>query len=159
MTRGHAGDGWSPALGGGATLVVGHDGHAGSDLALSTAAVLAGRLGVQMHVVHAVTGEDYGIDPDTEDFERVRDRNLVAERERITGVLAGTTVIWTYHEGSGEPARCLARFGRELDAVFIVVGVSHRGLFRHALSGEVSKHLLHEQGRPILVVPDGHHQR
>lgn len=139
---------------GGNAVVVGHDGHPGSDRALATAIDLAGRLGAALHVVHSVTLEDYGIDPDVDSFDTIRDRNVAAERERMSTVLADSTVTWTYHEERGEPARCLARLGRDVDAAFIVVGASHRGLFKHAMSGAVSKHLLHDQNRPVLVVPD-----
>ena len=139
---------------GGTALVVGHDGHPAGDRALTTAVDLAGKLGAHLHVVHSVTLEDYGVDPDTDAFEQARDRNVAAERERIATVLADSSVTWTYHEERGEPATCLARLARNVDAVFIVVGASHRGLFRHAMSGAVSKHLLHDQDRPVLVVPE-----
>ena len=144
---------------GGDTVIVGHDGHPTGDRALATAADLASRLNAHLHVVHSVTLEDYGIDPDTDAFEATRDRNVAAERERITAALADTTVPWTYHEERGEPAACLAQLARDLDAAFIVVGASHRGLLRHAMSGAVSKHLLHDQSRPVLVVPDPHSRR
>lgn len=144
---------------GGTALVVGHDGHPAGERALATAVDLAGKLGAHLHVVHSVNLEDYGIDPDTDGFEETRDRNVAAERERITAALADTTVPWTYHEERGEPAACLAQLARDLDAAFIVVGASHRGLLRHAMSGAVSKHLLHDQSRPVLVVPDPHSRR
>ena len=67
-------------------LVVGHDGHASSHAALSAAVELAGRLGAHLHVVHSVTVEDYGIDPDTEEFEQTRDRNLAEERLGACGM-------------------------------------------------------------------------
>ena len=141
---------------GGNTLVVGHDGHPSADRALATAVDLATRLNAHLHVVHSVTLEDYGVDPDTDAFEAARDRNVAAERERISKALADTRISWTYHEERGEPASCLAQLARDHDAAFIVVGASHRGLLRHAMSGAVSKHLLHEQSRPVLVVPDPH---
>lgn len=141
---------------GGSAVIVGHDGHPSSDRALATAIDLAGRLNAHLHVVHSVTLEDYGIDPDVDSFDTTRDRNVAAERVRITAVLADATVTWTYDEESGDPARTLARIAAEADAAFIVVGASHRGLFRHATSGAVSNHLLHWQSRPVLVVPDPH---
>lgn len=143
---------------GGAALVVGHDGHPAGERALATAVDLAGKLGAHLHVVHSVNLGDYGIDPDTDGFEETRDRNVAAERERIADALADTTVTWTYHEERGEPAACLARLARNVDATFIVVGASHHGLFRHTMSGAVSKHLLHDQDRPVLVVPEPHHR-
>ena len=139
---------------GGTALVVGHDGHSAGDRALTTAVDLADKLGAHLHIAHSVTLEDYGVDPDTDAFEEARDRNVAAERERIATALADTSVTWTYHEERGEPAACLGRLAHNVDAAFIVVGASHHGLFRHTMSGAVSKHLLHDQDRPVLIVPE-----
>ena len=133
-------------------LVVGHDGHAVSHAALNAAVDLAGRLGAHLHVVHSVTVEDYGIDPDTEEFEQTRDRNLAEERLGIARGLGESGVGWTYHEEHGDPAVQLARLADETDALYIVVGATHRGLMH--LNGSVSKRLLHLQARPVLVIPD-----
>jgi nucleotide-binding universal stress UspA family protein len=136
-------------------IVVGHDGHPGSEAALRTAVTLARRLAAHLHVAHVVTLEDYGIDPDTDAFEESRDRNVGHERERIAHALAGRSVDWTYHERHGDPAGQLARLADEVDAELIVVGVSHRGVLRHVLTGgSVPKHLLEAQSRPVLVVPE-----
>ena len=66
------------------------------------------------------------------------------------------SVAWTYHEERGSPAKCLTRIAGETDAAFIVIGGGHRGLFRHSMTGDVPKHLLHDQQRPVLVVPASH---
>jgi nucleotide-binding universal stress UspA family protein len=138
----------------GLQLVVGHDGHPASDSALNVAVELAERLGAHLHVVHSVTTDDSGIDPDIEEWEQAKDRNIRNERKRITDALAGLPVRWTYHEERGEPARRLAHLATEVDAQFIVVGATHRGLLHHLASGSVSGRLLHTQGRPVLVVPE-----
>lgn len=134
-------------------LVVGHDGHPAADAALAVAIDLATRLGAELHVVHCVTVEDYGIDPDTEQFERERDRNVARERSSIEQVLRGASVAWAYHEEGGEPAARLAALADELGAPFIVVGATHRGVFHQLTGGSVSRRLLHMQQRPVLVVP------
>jgi nucleotide-binding universal stress UspA family protein len=136
-----------------AHVVVGHDGHAGSEVALAAAVDLAGRIGAHLHVVHAVTLADYGVDPDTEAFEETRDRNLTASRDAIADALAGSPVSWTYHEANGgDPAARLAELAEQTDAAYIVVGASHRRLLH--LDGSVSKRLLHLQTRPVVVIPD-----
>jgi len=133
-------------------VVVGHDGHAGAQAALEAAVELARRINAHLHVVHAVTVADYGVDPDTEEFEKTCDRNLVRERELIGAALSGVGVPWTYHEERGEPAGRLTALAAELEADYIVVGATHRGLVH--LGGSVPKRLLHMQTRPVVVVPD-----
>jgi nucleotide-binding universal stress UspA family protein len=133
-------------------VVVGHDGHAGAHVALVAAVDLALRIGAHLHVVHSVTVADYGVDPDTEEFEASCVRNLVQEREFIARTLLDVGVPWTYHEERGEPAVRLAQLAAELNAYCIVVGASHRG--RLHLGGSVPKRLLHVQKLPVVVVPD-----
>jgi nucleotide-binding universal stress UspA family protein len=136
-------------------LVVGHDGHPAGEAALKTAIELAEHLQAHLHVVHSVTLEEYGIDPDTEEFEERRDRNLAAERETIATTLVGATVTWSYHEARGDPARQLARVAAATEAAYIIVGSSHRGVLRHLLGGgPVGEHLLHLQTKPVVVVPE-----
>jgi nucleotide-binding universal stress UspA family protein len=135
-------------------IVVGHDGHPAANSALAVAVDVAARLGAHLHVVHSVTLADYGIDPDTEQFDAQRDRNLAEEREAITAALAGASVPWTHHEEHGDPAEQLASLATELDAPYIVVGATHRGVLHNLGSGSVSKRLLHIQQRPVIVVPE-----
>ena len=138
----------------GAHLVVGHDGHPASDAALRVSVRLAALLDAHVHVVHSVTVLDCGVDPDTETFEQTRDRNLAHERELIAAALADTPVAWTYHEERGDPAGCLAHLAAQVDALFIVVGTSHRGVLRHLIDAPVSARLLRLQRFPVLVVPE-----
>lgn len=143
-----------------AALVVGHDGHPTAQLALAAAVDLARRINAHLHVVHAVTIADYGIDPDTDAFEQSRDRNLAAEREAIADALADAPVPWTYHEENGDPAARLTALADQTDAAYIVVGASHRKLLH--LESSVPRRLIHLQTRPVIVVPDPdvvHHHR
>ena len=143
------------------TLVVGHDGSPGGVVALASVFVLAARLGATVEVVHCVTLDDYGVDPDSDDFEAICERNRGIERERIAAAFADAPVSWTYHEGRGDPAQQLADVAAAADALLIVVGATPSGL-GHILSagGSVSKRLLHRQRRPVLVVPtDGESAR
>lgn len=138
-------------------LVVGHDGHPASAAALATATELASSLNAHIHVVHCVTLEDYGIDPDIDEFEATRDRNLAAEQAAIVEALADAAVIWTYHETRGDPAHQIAALAAKVDAAYIVVGASHRGLLRHMFGGgPVDRQLSHIQQRPVVVVPSPH---
>jgi nucleotide-binding universal stress UspA family protein len=136
----------------GPQIVVGHDGHRAAQAALATAVDLAGHLGAHLHVVHSVTLADYGVDPDIEQFELTRDRNLAAERAAIADALLAAPVTWTYHEERGDPAVRLARLADQLDAAYIVVGATHRAILH--IFGSVPKRLVHCQTRPVIVVPD-----
>jgi nucleotide-binding universal stress UspA family protein len=135
-------------------LVVGHDGHPASVAALGVAADLAARLGAHLHVVHCVTVEDFGVDPDTEQFENEGDRTIARERNTIEGAMVDAAVTWTYHEERGNPSARLAAVAEAVDAVFIVVGATHRGMVPALTGGSVSRRLLHLQHRPVLVVPE-----
>jgi nucleotide-binding universal stress UspA family protein len=133
-------------------VVVGHDGHSAAQAALDVAVELAAGLDAHLHVVHSVTLADFGIDPETDEFVKQRDRNLAEERDAISDALVDAPIGWTYHEEDGDPADRLAELATELDAPYIVVGATHRGL--HLSSGSVPKRLLHIQQRPVVVVPE-----
>jgi nucleotide-binding universal stress UspA family protein len=138
-----------------AVLVVGHDGHAACDSALARAIELAVRLDAEVHVLHCVTLDDYGLDPDGAGFERAGELHVAAVRERVESALADSPVVWSYREAHGEAAEQLAQLAAELDALMIVVGATQRHLLSHLTGGgdDVSKRLLHHQRRPVLVVP------
>src|SRR3954454_21632911 len=110
-----------------AHVVVGHDGHAGSEVALAAAVDLAGRIAAHLHVVHAVTLADYGVDPDTEAFEETRDRNLIASRYAVPVAPAGSPSSWTCHEESGgDPPARMAELAEQTGAAYTGVGASLR---------------------------------
>lgn len=135
-------------------ILLGHDGAPAAQVALHAAIELAQRLRASLHVLHSITLEDYGVDPETAEFDEVRDRNLAAERSVIADSLSGTDVPWTYHEEYGDPAARLARLADEVDAAYIVIGASHRGWLH--VGGSVPKRLVRLQPRPVVVVPDPH---
>lgn len=136
-------------------LIVGHDRHAAGIAALRVAVDLARRLPAHLHVVHSITLDDYGIDPDSERFEAEYERTKQAERDALEVDLRDAGVEWTYHEQRDDPAHALARLASELDALYIVVGATHGGGLRRLIGGEsVPKRLLRHQHRPVLIVPE-----
>ncbi|HEY2298091.1 MAG TPA: universal stress protein [Jatrophihabitans sp.] len=136
-------------------VVVGHDRRPAGLAALAAAIELATRLGATLHVVHSITVDDYGIDPDSDEFDAVCERNRARERGEIETAMRATAVAWTYHEQRGEPARALAKLADEVDAAYLVVGATHPGALHHLVGGEsVNKWLVRHQGRPVLVVPE-----
>jgi len=135
-------------------LVVGHDGHPAADAALRLAIDLGEKLGAQLHVVHCVTVEDAGLDPDTEEFEEQLERNVADERDSIDRALANTSVQWHYHQESGDTAARLAALADQVDAMLLIVGSTHRGMFHQLTARSVSRRLVQMQKRPVVVVPE-----
>jgi len=135
-------------------LVVGHDGHPAAEAALRVAIDLGEKLGAVLHVVHCVTIEDAGVDPDTEEFEEQLERNIADERGRIDRALATAPVQWHYHQESGDTAASIAALGDELDAMLLIVGSTHRGMFHQLTARSVSRRLVQMQKRPVVVVPE-----
>lgn len=136
-------------------IVVGHNRHTAARAALHAAAELARQLGAELHVVHSITLDDYGIDPDADDFDTAREENMKGEQAEISDTLARDDVAWTYHVKHGDPARALAQLADDVDAAYLVVGATHPGALRHVLGGtSVAAQLIKLQPRPVLVVPE-----
>lgn len=78
-------------------------------------------------------------------------RQLVDEGEQTvieSGLREDETIVEV-----GDPAAAIERAARERDADMIVVGSNHRSLFERLFSPSVSKEVLQESERPVLVVP------
>ncbi len=136
-------------------IVVGFDRSAASLAALGKAAELGGRMGAELHVVHAVDLDDYPVDPDGDDWEEQAATNLEEEHQRVTAALAGYPCPWSYLPVRAEPAEALTRTAEQVDAAMIVVGVRSHG-WRHVLERlagpSVSHRLINHCHRPVLVV-------
>lgn len=136
-------------------LVVGYDRHRAARAALHAAIALAGDLGADLHVLHSSTLDDYGIDPDCDQYEAEHAQALADERAAISELLGDSGLVWAYHEQQGDPSHALAELADQVDARMIVVGATHPGGIRHLLGGDsVAKRLLKQQARPVLVVPE-----
>lgn len=137
-------------------VVAGFDDHAASRSALTTASTLAVQLDASLVVVHVLDFDDYPADPDAADWDASAERQVAAERETAEQLLASAREPWSYHLAQGDPAFALAAAARELDAVFIVVGASGRGIPQRLLHGSVPQSLFRHQAKPVLVVPAPH---
>jgi nucleotide-binding universal stress UspA family protein len=134
-------------------LVVGYDQHSASHHAVLVAAALAQVLGAALLLVHVIDLADYPIDPDAATWETASVDTLLAERRQAETLLAGTSIEWNYRIVQDNPAHALAEVAHEVDALFIVVGASGRGLAQQLLHGSVPQALLRKQRKPVLVVP------
>ncbi len=139
-----------------AVLVVGHDRFPESDHALATAARLARGLQGFVHVVHAVSLDDYPINPDADDWEQQASAVLDAQRRTVERLLAGIVPEWSYEVRRGDPVDLLAAAAEADDALMIVVGTRGRGLataLARLVDQSVSHRVMLRQRRPVLVVP------
>lgn len=137
-------------------LVVGVDARPTSVGALRTAMDLAGRLGAEIAVVHAIDLRDFPVDPDSDDWGLEAQRNIQAQEELVRSVMAGWERRWLYRAIRGEPARVLTGVATQLDALMIVVGARERR-HRHDWGGwadhSIPHRLVGHAERPVLVVP------
>lgn len=137
-------------------LVVGFDRFPESEHALVVAADLARRLRAFVHVVHAVSVDDYPIDPDADDWEERLADVLDEQRRTVTGLLAGVVAGWTYQVGRGSPVELLVSASEARNALMIVIGTRQGGLgppIDRLLHPSIPARVLRRQHRPVLVVP------
>ena len=137
-------------------LVVGHDRFPESDHALTVAIDLARRLQAFVHVVHAVSLDDYPIDPDADDWEQQAANVLDEQGRTVERLLAGIVPRWSYHTGRGDPVELLAAVAEAHNALMIIIGTRGGGLaaaLARTLGRSVSRQMALRQCRPVLVVP------
>lgn len=133
-------------------LVVGHNAQPEAMSALATGVDLARRLNAFIHVVHAMTMEDFPIDPDSLYWEHQGDRELQRQRDLAEEYLAGTDVLWAYHMIGRDPFVALHDAAERCNALMIIVG-TRRAWLTHLLRGSVAHQLERNAGRPVLLVP------
>jgi nucleotide-binding universal stress UspA family protein len=137
-------------------LVVGHSRSRGSGDVLAVACDLARRLGAVVHVVHAISLDDYPVDPDADDWEAQAARALRSQRAEVEAALTGVVSGWSYHASRGDPVKLLCAVAEEQDALMIVVGTRGAGggaALARLLNRSVSRAVIGCQRRPVLVVP------
>lgn len=147
------------------TVVVGVDGTADSLGALSSAAELAEASGARLVVVHvrhesgaAVAASGVAADASAamsatlDEVERI-------SRQRVSDVLAGRTVPWSFVVASGDPATELIASARDRHATTIVVGGRSHGVVGGLVLGSVAQKLVRHSPVSVFVVRDGHAHR
>jgi nucleotide-binding universal stress UspA family protein len=139
-------------------IVVGHDGSSCAQEALVWAATLAGRAGLDLHVVRAwsmMTAPQPstwapGFVPPLSDYEKAVHDELTAH---VTAARLHSSVRVTCHvvHKSAAPGLMSAAEGADL----LVMGARGRGGFRGLLLGSVSDQLMHHAPCPVTVVRPG----
>ncbi len=155
--RGHPGDRGATAPRFAAHAVLGFEPHHEGDTVLAAGVDLASRLGLTLHVVHAINLTDYPVDPDSANWERDGQSHVDADRRRAENMLRRSGITWTYRADRGDPVQLLRGVADEYDALMFIVGSSGEGpsrVVRRLLqSPSVSHALINRTHRPVVVVP------
>lgn len=144
------------------SVVVGVD-HRQPDLARRAAALVQSLGGSLVELVCVWVDETAVAEPNG--FAVSVDPDIVVSDDRYAAdVLDGLNLSmadvglpWSAVRGAGDPAHELARIADEVSAAMIVIGARRTGLRGWATSmvgGTVAGHLIHDQRRPVVVLPE-----
>lgn len=144
------------------SVVVGVD-HRQPDLARRAAALVQSLGGSLVEIVcvwvdetamSETAGFTVSVDPDIVVSDETYAADVLAGLNRS---MADVGLPWSAVRAAGDPARELSRIADETSAAMIVVGARRAGLRGWASSlvgGTVAGHLIHDQRRPLVVLPD-----
>ncbi len=139
------------------SIVVGHDGSAGSGHALAAALGLAEQLNLPVVVVRAWSIATaprpstwaFGYVPSFQEYSEAVREELVRDSRAIVGDYFGLQV--SYHAVHAHPVRTLMALSQ--DARMLVVGSRGKGALAGMLLGSVSEKCARHAACPVLIVP------
>lgn len=138
-------------------ILIGTDGSADAQYAVSEAAELAARLSAEVVLVHAFEPLDHLQDldggRDLSELEAEYERRLV---EEWSGPLTDRGVPTVTRIAHGNPAEVVCDLADEVDADMIVVGARGLGRLESLLLGSTSSRVVNASMRPVLVIPARH---
>lgn len=114
----------------------------GSRAAEALACELAGRLPIELHLLHVAEPTRRGEPPADAVEEAMRERLPEPLREHVQ-----------LHVGEGDPAQAIERAAEQLGAGCIVMGEHSKSFLRRWLTQDVSRALLHHAPCPVWYVP------
>jgi universal stress protein A len=136
------------------TFLVPHDFSEDADAALETAVELAGRLGAEIHLLHAYQQpidvlSPYGVSIPANVGPELRAASLARLQQiaaRATGARIQTHVV------EGPPAIVIAEQARAIGADLVVMGTRGRTGLRHLLLGSVAERTVRTAPCAVLTV-------
>ena len=149
-------------------LLVGIDLSEATEKIVKKAGELAKELSAQVWLIHStkpepadlyIVGQDPDLIANEVDPELVRDsiakrfHNEHRQIQEIADQLREAGVDTTALLVQGATVETILKQASKLDIDMIVVGSHGRGAMHHLLVGSVSKGIIHDSGRPVLVVP------
>jgi len=138
-------------------IVVGVDGSAGSERALTWCADHADLLGAEVIAVHAVVVPVYawnlGVYALPAYSEEDHERILETLREKWCKPLTDANVHFEPKVVDGYPATAIMEVADREKADLIVTGSRGLGGFKEMMLGSTSHHLSHYLDRPLVIVP------
>lgn len=139
------------------TIVVGTDGSATAEQAVSQAAALAALSGAHLHVVTAVSSMPAVVAPEmmaVVGTQWSETGNKLAEEalQRSTAIATAAGVASTTHVLSGEAADCLLQVADDVKADLLVVGNKGMQGAKRFLLGSVPNRCAHHASCSVLIV-------
>lgn len=135
------------------TILVAHDGSAGSVRALAWADALAAQTGARLEVVRSWSPLDDLGTPGTHDPAALHARAAAALAEEVTVARAADAVPAGVHLVDDLPVEGVLRVAAEVGADVIVCGSRGQGRVRELVLGSVAHGLTVAAGVPVVVVP------
>jgi nucleotide-binding universal stress UspA family protein len=136
------------------SILIAVDGSIGSDVAVDEGLELARQTGASVTLVFVrqpplpLLGDPYYQRAVTGELEHAEEAlRRASERARVAGVEVETEML------EGEPARVIVDLARSRDVDIVVVGSRGLGTVAGSLLGSVSRAVVHDADRPVLVVP------
>ena len=141
-------------------ILVATDGSEAAEAAVRAASVLARHAKVDVVALSVAdvlppVGADFGIVAPPIDATAARRQVLGRLVREQLQKLGPPMRDWTVEIREGDPAATIARYGLELGARLIVVGLGHHNVVDRIFGGETALHALRMARTPVLAVPPG----
>jgi nucleotide-binding universal stress UspA family protein len=138
-------------------ILIATDGSAPAQEAVAFGLELAAEQGAQPYVIHVAAAIDmlpvagYGLGPAAGVPHELNDHDR-ASLEAAAELAAEKDLEAKAHLTTGNPVDEIVAYADDIDADLIVIGSRGHGAIASALLGSVSRGVLHEARRPVLVV-------
>lgn len=123
-------------------VLLGYDGSASSDRALTFAIDLARTRGAELHVLSVVRPLEVGEEVETTAVIEQSVRQSEKQLRTVHAKVSGQSVVAHYHVAVGHPAEQIVRYAEGNGIDHIVVGHRGHGVFERWLLGSVARQVI-----------------